>query len=252
MTLKQRSLSISLALVLLLGAFSSRVAASELSDAEMKLTDLQTKYESELGFLLLIVPGYEGEAQECIRRLTGSTNSADVTARVACEQELARVQSEKNTKSKLVEELKAEISVLESRVQTLRVSGGSAQSSSSAGSSSGGSTTSSAQSATTPTANSSTQNSDPQSSQSTSDNSATASPAQTPSPARNSESQGATAAPTSSSSPSPSAVSGSKVSAPPKPVVKKKKTITCVKGTVTRKVTAVKPVCPKGFKVKKK
>jgi hypothetical protein len=233
MAAKQRGLSLSLALILLLGAFSSPLAASELSDAEMKLTDLQRKYESELGFLLLIVPGYEGEAQECIRRLTGSTNSADVITRVACEQELARVQSEKNTKSRLVEELKAEISVLESKVQTLGGSGGSTQSSGSASSSSGGSTISSAQSATSPTASSSTQTSDPQSSQSTADNSATASPAPTP----------------SLSSP-PSAVFGSKVSATPKPVVKKKKTIKCYKGKSLKKVTAVKPKCPKGYKVK--
>jgi membrane protein involved in colicin uptake len=30
----------------------------------------------------------------------------------------------------------------------------------------------------------------------------------------------------------------------------KKKTITCVKGKLTKKVTAVKPVCPKGYKKK--
>ena len=31
---------------------------------------------------------------------------------------------------------------------------------------------------------------------------------------------------------------------------KKKTTITCVKGKLTKKVTAVKPVCPKGYKKK--
>ena len=31
---------------------------------------------------------------------------------------------------------------------------------------------------------------------------------------------------------------------------KKKTTITCVKGKLTKKVTAIKPVCPKGFKKK--
>jgi hypothetical protein len=31
----------------------------------------------------------------------------------------------------------------------------------------------------------------------------------------------------------------------------KKTTITCVKGKVTKKVTAVKPKCPTGYKVKK-
>jgi hypothetical protein len=35
-----------------------------------------------------------------------------------------------------------------------------------------------------------------------------------------------------------------------KPVVAKKKTITCVKGKTTKKVTAVKPTCPTGFKKK--
>ncbi len=40
------------------------------------------------------------------------------------------------------------------------------------------------------------------------------------------------------------------VTATPKPVAKKT-TITCVKGKKTKKVTAVKPVCPSGYKVKK-
>jgi hypothetical protein len=35
-----------------------------------------------------------------------------------------------------------------------------------------------------------------------------------------------------------------------KPVVAKKITITCVKGKTTKKVTAVKPKCPSGFKKK--
>ena len=35
-----------------------------------------------------------------------------------------------------------------------------------------------------------------------------------------------------------------------KPAVAKKVTITCVKGKTVKKVTAVKPVCPAGFKKK--
>ena len=46
--------------------------------------------------------------------------------------------------------------------------------------------------------------------------------------------------PTPSPSPSPSV----------KPVIAKKITITCVKGKTSKKVTAVKPLCPKGFKKK--
>ena len=49
-----------------------------------------------------------------------------------------------------------------------------------------------------------------------------------------------TATPTSSARPTPS----------PKPTVVKKLTITCVKGKLVKKVTAVKPVCPKNYKKK--
>jgi hypothetical protein len=34
-------------------------------------------------------------------------------------------------------------------------------------------------------------------------------------------------------------------------MLKKRTTITCVKGKLTKKVTAVKPKCPTGYKVKK-
>jgi hypothetical protein len=36
-----------------------------------------------------------------------------------------------------------------------------------------------------------------------------------------------------------------------KAALTKKTTITCVKGKLTKKVTAVKPKCPTGYKVKK-
>jgi hypothetical protein len=45
-------------------------------------------------------------------------------------------------------------------------------------------------------------------------------------------------------------VEAAPVQAPAKVRTPKKKTITCVKGKVTRKVTAIKPVCPAGFKRK--
>jgi hypothetical protein len=45
-------------------------------------------------------------------------------------------------------------------------------------------------------------------------------------------------------------VEAAPVQAPAKVQTPKKKTITCVKGKVTRKVTAMKPVCPAGFKRK--
>ena len=53
--------------------------------------------------------------------------------------------------------------------------------------------------------------------------------------------------PTPSPTPTPSATATPTPSAPP---VAKKITITCVKGKTVKKVTAVKPVCPKGYKKK--
>jgi hypothetical protein len=49
-------------------------------------------------------------------------------------------------------------------------------------------------------------------------------------------------APTPETSASPAPIS--------KPVAAKKTSITCVKGKTTKKVTAVKPTCPKGYKKK--
>ncbi len=48
----------------------------------------------------------------------------------------------------------------------------------------------------------------------------------------------------------PSTTSTTNQSQNSKPTVKKKTTITCVKGKTTKKVTAVKPTCPSGFKRK--
>jgi hypothetical protein len=48
--------------------------------------------------------------------------------------------------------------------------------------------------------------------------------------------------PAPAASPTPSAVA--------KPTAAKKTSITCVKGKTSKKVTAVNPVCPKGFKKK--
>jgi hypothetical protein len=48
--------------------------------------------------------------------------------------------------------------------------------------------------------------------------------------------------------PAPSATPSPSASA--KPVTPKKTTITCVKGKTTKKVTAIKPTCPTGYKKK--
>ena len=47
--------------------------------------------------------------------------------------------------------------------------------------------------------------------------------------------------------PTPVATPSPTVTSTPKPTVAKKITITCVKGKVVKKVTAIKPICPKGY-----
>lgn len=59
-----------------------------------------------------------------------------------------------------------------------------------------------------------------------------------------------TPTPTPTATPSATASASPTASATPTTVAQKKITITCVKGKVTKKVTAVKPVCPKGYKKK--
>ena len=57
-------------------------------------------------------------------------------------------------------------------------------------------------------------------------------------------------APTPTPTPTPTATPVVDPAPSAKPVVAKKVTVTCVKGKTVKKVTAVKPVCPAGFKKK--
>jgi len=59
-----------------------------------------------------------------------------------------------------------------------------------------------------------------------------------------------TPTPTPTPSPTPTATPVADPVTSAKPVVAKKVTVTCVKGKTVKKVTAVKPVCPAGFKKK--
>ena len=54
----------------------------------------------------------------------------------------------------------------------------------------------------------------------------------------------------STTTPATSSVTNVKPTVAPKPVVVKKTTITCVKGKVSKKITAVNPTCPSGYKKK--
>ena len=243
MAIKQRSLSICLVLVLFLGAFSSPVAASELSDAEKTHSELRDAYQRYIETLNGFT-AKEAEAQDCISKLADSTNAADVTRRNECQQSLSKIQDERSTLVASEQNSKSKILELEQLIQRLR------EAAATSGTNSGGSASSS-QSGITPLIPEVVEKK-PEATQAGGSEAKPVSGEQAqPSVAAPTPLQSPTAVAQPSAAATPSVAPGSKASAAAKPVVKKR-TITCVKGKVTRKVTAVKPVCPKGFKIRKK
>ncbi len=212
-------------------------SASELSSAEQRYSELQRTNDANLEALNVLLPGYESESQQCINRLANSTNSDDVITREGCQVALSRFQSERIIIGKLIEETKAEMAALELRIQSLKSTSSGASSPGSTSSASTGASSNNSQSAPSAAADSTSTISNSQPAPTASDNPV---PAQSPVAAQNQ----------SSASPSVPVVTN-KVTPSPKPKAKKR-TITCTKGKVSRKVTAVKPVCPKGFKIKAK
>lgn len=253
---------VSLALI-----FSSITAvgnASELSDAQTRYSELQVAYQSNLDALNGWLPKSEADSQACIDRLARATSSADISSRQTCQDALIRFQAYKETVKKEIEDFKVELASLESLIQSLKSSGATGTSPITGGisASPSGSALPSANSPTpslSPTPqvspsspaivpNQSTNNPSPTATPAATESPTVATPQANPLPTQNSTPASTTQSPKPVASNSPSIAQ--KVTPSPKPVVKKK-TITCVKGKTVRKVTAVKPVCPKGFKVQK-
>lgn len=74
-------------------------------------------------------------------------------------------------------------------------------------------------------------------------------PTPTPTPSQT-ETTAQVAQPTVTASPSPMPTQSSQSALTTKPVVAKKSTITCIKGKTTKKITAVNPKCPVGYRKK--
>jgi hypothetical protein len=240
-----RRITLGVIVIFLTSALIAPGSASELSDAEKRYSDLQLNFEVAQGNLFLLLPGYEAEAQVCIERLASATNSTDISARTAGQQELTRLQLERATQKNQIEAMKIELTSLELRIQSLKSTSSSATSSGSTSSASTGAATSDAQTSPSAPVDSTPTTSSSQVAPIIPDAPApvqsSPTPRQSPSSAAQSGNTSATATP----------VVTNKVTPSPKPKAKKK-TITCTKGKVSRKVTAVKPVCPKGFKLKTK
>lgn len=220
--------------------------ASELSDLESKYQALEKVFYSESEYVIVFLEYDLEKARACVKKYELSTLSDDVTQRANCEADIIRLQSDRSIREARINSIKSEMDSLALQINRLKPS----ETTSGTNSASGGSTS---QSGATPLVQTDTAKNptSPQASQS---------PTSPEPAAKDNEPETQAALPTSTPSPTtsqkPSSVSQglpsttAKVTPSPKPTIKKR-TITCVKGKTTRKVTAVRPVCPKGFKLKK-
>jgi len=255
---------VGVSLALIFSSITAVGSASELSDAQSRYTELQVAYQSNLDALNGWLPKSEADSQACIDRLARATSSADISSRQNCQDALIRFQTYKETVKKEIEDFKVELASLESLIQSLKSSGATGTSPITGGisASPSGSALPSANSPTpslSPTPqvspsspaivpNQSTNNPSPTATPAATESPNVATPQPNPLPTQNSTPASTTQSPSPVASNSPSIAQ--KVTPSRKPIVKKK-TITCVKGKTVRKVIAVKPLCPKGFKVQK-
>ncbi len=242
-----RRITLGVVVIFLTSALIAPGSASELSDAEKAHGELRAEYRQYFESLNKI-SAQESVAQECIAKYADSTVSSEVTQRNECQTTLNRLQSERSAILEQEQGAKRKILELEQLIERLSAtvvsSGGASAAGGSSSSSSG--ITPLIQTETPKPAN------EPQPSQgsnqspvTTKENQPELAPQQ-PAPAQS------PVASQNQSSATPSVpVVANKVTPSPKPSAKKR-TITCTKGKVSRKVTAVKPVCPKGFKIKAK
>ena len=200
--------------------------ADDLSAAQTKMKELQKAIDLDNNYLNVEYSKNLDQTNQCIVKFTNAQDPEDQTKHNLCVTELERLQLDREKRVAQISLNSTEISKLTVEIAKLE---------SSTRPSAGASTIQPGQSAVTPTPSAS---SSPLISPTP-----TATPSATPTPS--------TSSPAASPSASPSPSTVQKATPAPKPVVKKK-TIICVKGKVTKKVTAVKPVCPKGFKVKKR
>lgn len=227
------------------GVFFAPVSASELSDAERAHSDLRAEYSQNFE-LLNAISARESAAQECVAKYADSSVASDVSQRRDCEATLTSLQNERSAIVEREQSAKKRILELEQLIERLRSEAATSGTSSPGGGSysQSGFTPLIQTEAPKPANELQPSQSSNQSLPATPGNqveTATPIPTPTPSPDTAQKQSSATqVAPTASTKATPS----------PKSTAKKR-TITCVKGKTTRKVTAVKPVCPKGFRIKR-
>ena len=224
------------AALLMLSPFQA--TANTLSEAQAKFSALQNSLASDTRIINQDFLAREEINNKCLADYLTDTSPEGSQKREECITAREAITREKEQISTRIADTNRQLSILAAEIATLQGSGGT----STTPSASGGATTTPAVPTATPT----------------------------PAPATDLQTPGDLAQPVvpgASSSVSPTAptarptapttTANSTVTATKKPAVavkkkkkKKMRTITCTKGKKIRKVTAVKPICPKGFKVR--
>lgn len=218
------------AALLVLSPFEA--TANTLSEAQAKYSALQNSLTSDTRIINQDFLAREEINNKCLEDYLIDTSLEGSRKREECITAREAITREKEQISTRIADTNRQLSILAAEIVTLGGSGGTSTNPSTTGPVAGGTSATPALPGNTPT-------SEPESG-----NDRPVTPVQITPP----EPVATTARPTAPATTAKPSVIASKK--PAKAVKKKKmRTITCTKGKKIRKVTAVKPVCPKGFKV---
>jgi hypothetical protein len=224
------------AIVLALAAFGLSIqgtSASELSDAEIRLDQLRQSLESDTQLLNVTLRGYEIDAFNCVQRYASDTTPEGIALKNDCQTALDRTQADIFNVTRRAAATQSEMSSVRATIERLKSAPPTPSPSPSA----------SASVEPTQTAVTNTPAITDTSKELTSPaTSATAEP--TPAVTKNPD---AKKTPEAKPSVSPSAKPIVKIKATPK---KSLRSITCVKGKISKKLNGINAKCPKGYKKK--
>jgi hypothetical protein len=224
------------AIVLALAAFGLSIqgtSASELSDAEIRLDQLRQSLESDTQLLNVTLRGYEIDAFNCVQRYASDTTPEGIALKNDCQTALDRTQADIFNVTRRAAATQSEMSSVRATIERLKSAPPTPSPSPSA----------SASVEPTQTAVTNTPAITDTSKELTSP--ATSATAETtPAVTKNPD---AKKTPEAKPSVSPSAKPIVKIKAAPK---KSLRSITCVKGKISKKLNGVNAKCPKGYKKK--
>jgi exonuclease VII small subunit len=238
-------------IVLALAAFGLSIqgtSASELSDAESRLDQLRQSLESDTQLLNVTLRGYEIDAFNCVQRYASDTTPEGIALKNDCQTALDRTQADIFNVTRRAAATQSEMSSVRATIERLKSAPPTPSPSPSALASveptqtavtNTPAITDTSKELTSPATSATAEPTKGLTSPATS---ATAEP--TPAVTKNPD---AKKTPEAKPSVSPSAKPIVKIKATPK---KSLRSITCVKGKISKKLTGVNAKCPKGYKKK--